>query len=102
MPLKVALSKEEAEEFLNSPEAIEAFGLLADEDEGFCEGKRKRGEERQDVLAILKDRMQEEVQTMNRHSNSEHPYDLKKYHQANGARRAYEKTISLLELGQTH
>lgn len=102
MPLKVALSREEAEEFLNSPEAIGAFGLLVDEGEGCCEEKRKQAEERQDVLAILKDRMQQEVQTMNRHSNSEHPYDLKKYHQANGARRAYEKTISLLELGQTH
>lgn len=98
MPLKVALSKEESEEFLNSPEAIGAFGLLADDDEG----ERKRGKEMQGVLAILTDRMQQEVQTMNRHSNSEHPYDLKKYHQANGARRAYEKTISLLELGQTH
>ncbi len=102
MPLKVALSKEEMAEFLNSPEAIEAFGLLVDEDEGCGELKRKRGKEMQGVLAILKDRMQQEVQTMNRHSNSEHPYDLKKYHQANGARRAYEKTISLLELGQTH
>lgn len=98
MPLKVALSKKEMAEFLTSPEAIEVFGLLADEDEG----ERKRGKEMQGVLAILKDRMQQEVQTMNRHSNSEHPYDLKKYHQANGARRAYEKTISLLELGQTH
>lgn len=65
MPLKVALSKEEAEEFLNSPEAIEAFGLLVDEDESCGEGKRKRGEERQDVLAILKDRMQQKVQTVN-------------------------------------
>ena len=43
MPLKVALSKEEMAEFLNSPEAIEAFGLLADEDEGFCEGKGREG-----------------------------------------------------------
>lgn len=56
----------------------------------------------QPVVEILKARMQDEMETMQRHSNSEHPYDLKKYHQANGARRAYEKTISLLELGQTH
>ena len=65
MPLKVALSKEEMAEFLNSPEAIEAFGLLVDEDEGCGELKRKRGKEMQGVLAILKDRMQQKVQTVN-------------------------------------
>ena len=42
MPLKVALSKEESEEFLNSLEAIEAFGLLSDEDEGCFEEKKGR------------------------------------------------------------
>lgn len=56
----------------------------------------------QEVVKKLKASMREEERTMQRHSNSEHPYDLKKYHQANGARRAYEKTISLLELGQTN
>ena len=65
MPLKVALSKEESEEFLNSPEAIEAFGLLSDEDEGCFEEKRKSGKEMRGVLAILKDRMQQKVQTVN-------------------------------------
>lgn len=65
MPLRVALSKEDSEEFLNSPEAIEVFGLLADEDEGLCEEKMKSGKEMQGVLAILKDRMQQEVQTVN-------------------------------------
>ena len=58
MPLRVALSKEDSEEFLNSPDAIEVFGLLADEDEGLCEEKMKSGKEMQGVLAILKDSLQ--------------------------------------------
>lgn len=55
-----------------------------------------------DLIETLKIKMREEEFTMLKHSNSSHSTDIKKYYEANGARRAYEKTLSSLLLNHKH